>query len=72
MQGCIYTAQGEIICEKKREVETFIQEKQNIPKGDVVNASVDTAMKQNYCDISMQVDPSTGKTVYSFKKECTK
>jgi hypothetical protein len=72
MQGCIYTAQGEIVCEKGGKVETFVEEKQNIPKNASGNASVDIAMKQNYCDIKMEVDPATGKTVYSFKKECPK
>ena len=71
MQGCVYTAQGEMICDKREGVETFVQEKQNIPKSEIGNVNIDNAIKQNYCDISVEIDPSTGKTVYAFKKQCT-
>ncbi len=69
---CIYTAQGEVICQGKKHMETFVEERPNIAtKKDIVqNATLDNAMKQNYCDISMEVDPNTGKTIYSFKKNC--
>lgn len=68
---CVYTAQGDMVCENKTFVETFEEEKPNIAnanKGSILN----NAIENKYCDITAETDPKTGTIKYTFKKECVK
>lgn len=72
MSKCMYTTQGEIICGGPTK-EQFVSEKPNMDDGKKPNSTseiVDSALQQEYCDISISTDPATGKVQYNFKKEC--
>ena len=72
MLGCVYTAQGEVVCARNvGSVETFIDEKPNIIKGAVSDTLLNSAIQQNYCEVTAEVDPQ-GKSKFLFKKECSK
>jgi hypothetical protein len=74
MGDCVYTAQGEMVCNNKKRnfSENFIvQETPNmggVSKGDLVS----DALNQNYCEISAVSNPQKGEIQYVFKKDCTK
>lgn len=70
MSSCMYTTQGDLICNKTSVQEQFIAEKPNGPVSSEGNAIIDTAIGQKYCDINVVSDAKSGKTSYSFRKEC--
>lgn len=72
MIGCVYTAQGEMVCARNvGSVETFIDEKANIIKSNVSDSLLSSALQQKYCEVTAEVDPQ-GKSKFLFKKECSK
>ena len=66
----MYTAQGELVCDRKNTKEQFIAERPNMPSSQGNSAVIDTAINQNYCNINVTSDPKTGKISYSLRKEC--
>lgn len=73
-KGCVYTAQGEVVCGAGGKaggfVEGFVEEKQNIAAPGKVDNIVNSAINGGYCDVSVAIDPQTGEAKYSLKKEC--
>lgn len=70
--SCVYTAQGEMVCgsQKGAGIERFVAERQNMGDGAKADPIVGVALAKSYCDISVSVDPKTGETQYSLKKDC--
>ena len=67
----MYTAQGYLVCDRTVK-EQFVSEKPNstVPKSNGT-AIIDTAIEQNYCNISVINDPKTGKMSYTLRKDCS-
>ena len=78
---CVYGVQGELVCErntffKENVIETFIEEKPNIPvqtikPNESPNADIMRhAINNNYCDMSITSDAKTGLISQYIKKTC--
>jgi hypothetical protein len=69
---CLYTSQGEIVCNKNIEMEPFVNEQPNMKNVDISGNILADAISKNYCEILAMRNSSTGEMQYNFKKECKK